>query len=69
MSGTIDTLALAHELAEIARTTTDAETGRRLIELVNRLLVAAGLPPDDAEGGGELPSDGASNPVNCPEYA
>ena len=69
MNDTIDAVELAHELAEIARTTTDADTGRRLIEVVERLLVAAGLPLDDGEGGGELPTDGVSHPANCPEYA
>jgi hypothetical protein len=40
----IDVIELARELAEIARTTTDAKTGERLIELINRLLREAGLP-------------------------
>ena len=42
----IDIVELAHEIAEIARTTTDPETGRLLIELVKELLREAGMPPD-----------------------
>jgi hypothetical protein len=45
MSDKIDVLALAHEIAEIAGKTKDVDTGRRLMELVERLLRAAGLPP------------------------
>jgi hypothetical protein len=48
---------LADSLAEIARTTTDSATGLRLMQLVVRLLEAAGLPPEDA-GGGDLPPSG-----------
>jgi hypothetical protein len=44
----IDVIELARELAEIARTTTDAKTGERLIELINRLLREAGLPGSPA---------------------
>jgi hypothetical protein len=46
MTNKIDIVELAHEVAEIARTTTDPKTGRLLIELVNKLLRGAGLPPD-----------------------
>jgi hypothetical protein len=52
----LDPLELAHELAEIARTTRDSETGTRLLELVKRLLADAGLPDDDDIGGGEPPT-------------
>jgi hypothetical protein len=41
MTNKIDIVELAHEIAEIARTTTDPETGRLLIELVNKLLSRA----------------------------
>ncbi len=57
MTNKVDPVDLARELAEIARTTTDPETGRRLAELVKRLLAAAGLPPDDEAGGGEVPTE------------
>ena len=42
MTNKMDPVELARELGEIARTTTDPETGRRLAELVKRLLAAAG---------------------------
>jgi hypothetical protein len=45
MSDKIDVLELAHEIAEIARKTRDADTGQLLMELVERLLRASGLPP------------------------
>jgi hypothetical protein len=38
-----DPVALAHEIAEIARKTSDDETGRQLMEVVVALLEAAGL--------------------------
>ena len=57
MTNKMDPVELARELGEIARTTTDPETGRRLAELVKRLLAAAGLPPDDEPGGGETPTE------------
>lgn len=62
----IDVVELAQELAEIARTTSDQDTGRRLMALVSRLLNAAGLPPDNADGGGEPPSSWTSEPVCSP---
>ena len=62
MSEAIDPLALADELAEIARTTRDPLTGQRLMSLVRRLMEQAGLPPDEA-GGGEPPSSWLSEPV------
>jgi hypothetical protein len=45
MSHVIDLVELAHEIAGIASTTTDPETGRRLLKLVEKLMQAAGLPP------------------------
>lgn len=53
----IELTDLARELGEIASATTDPETGRQLTELIERMLEAAGLPPDDDAGGGELPGD------------
>ncbi len=46
MNDTIDIVELARGLAEIARTTTDQQTGRLLLEIIERLLREAGLPPD-----------------------
>jgi hypothetical protein len=60
----IDLSDLADELAEIARTTTDAQAGARLMEVVERLLEEAGFR--GGEGGGEPPSDWLSYPVCCP---
>ena len=40
----IDPGELACEIAGIASTTGDPETGRRLVNLVDRLLTTAGLP-------------------------
>ena len=45
MTDKIDVVELAHELARIASTTRDPETGRQLMEVVERILGAAGLPP------------------------
>ena len=39
-----DLEGLAHRLALIASTTSDAETGRRLLDVVEELLEQAGLP-------------------------
>jgi len=36
---------MAHELAKIASQTSDPETGRQVMEVVERILRAAGLPP------------------------
>ena len=58
MTDTTDIADLAQELAEIARTTKDRETSRRLMQGVERLLTEAGLPPGE-EGGGQPPSDWA----------
>lgn len=52
MSDKFDVVELARELARIASTTSDPETGRLLLELVDRLLRQAGLPP----ARGELPN-------------
>jgi|KBSMisStaDraftv2_1062788.scaffolds.fasta_scaffold10805267_1 hypothetical protein len=38
---------IADTLAKIASQTTDPETGRQLMELVDRLLTEVGLSPDD----------------------
>jgi len=46
MNSGIDLVDMARALAEIARTTTDQKTGRLLLELIERLLREAGLPPD-----------------------
>ena len=40
-------LDLAKELAKIASNTTDSDTGNKIMEVVQRLLEAAGLEPDD----------------------
>jgi len=55
MSGPEDLIELARELARLASTTTDPVTARRLVEIVERLLTEAGLPPDE-HGGGEPPT-------------
>lgn len=48
MSGKIDVVELAHELTKIASTTSDPDTGRQLMEVVERILRAMGLPPAHA---------------------
>ncbi len=45
MNNKIDVVELSRELAEIARRSTDPETGRLLMEVIERLLNEAGLPP------------------------
>jgi hypothetical protein len=45
MSDKIDVMELAHELTKIASTTRDPETGRQLIEVLEKILGAMGLPP------------------------
>ena len=58
MSHRSDIVDLASEIADIARSTTDAETGVRLMRLVHRLLTEAGLDPEpdqDGPGAGALP--------------
>ena len=44
MSAGFDPVEIASALAEIASRTDEPETARQLMELVNRLLTAAGLP-------------------------
>ncbi len=65
MTCNLNALKLADELAEIARTTTDAITGDKLMRLVDWLLTHSGLP-DDAAGGGGAPSRWLSEPVCGP---
>jgi hypothetical protein len=48
MSDKIDVVELAHELTKIASTTSDPETSRQLMEVVERILSAVGLPPGHA---------------------
>jgi len=58
MTTSVDLMEVARELGEIAAASSDPETGRRLVNLVNRLLTAAGLPPDEeASGGCDEPCD------------
>src|SRR5690348_17373953 len=47
----LDPIAIADALAEIASRTKEPETARQLMELVERLLSGAGLPPEDPAGG------------------
>jgi hypothetical protein len=47
----LDPIAIADALAEIASRTREPETARQLMELVERLLSGAGLPPEDPAGG------------------
>jgi hypothetical protein len=57
MAHNSDIVELATEIAEIARRTTDPETGLRLMRLVHRLLTEAGLDPEpdrDVAGAGAL---------------
>ena len=44
MADEIDPVEWAYEIARIASATGDPETGRRLVNLVDRLLTTAGLP-------------------------
>jgi hypothetical protein len=44
MADAIDLVQLACDIAAIASTIGDPETGRRLVNLVDRLLTTAGLP-------------------------
>ncbi len=60
MTDKIDPVELAYTIAEIARTTPDPETGRRLMQLVETLLGVASLPSDDSVGGGEPPCEWVS---------
>jgi hypothetical protein len=45
MQDAIDLVELARGIARIASTTTDPETARALLELIEELMQAAGLPP------------------------
>jgi hypothetical protein len=65
MTDRIDPVELADELAEVARTTTDAATGARLIKIVKRLLENAGLSPDHEDGGGDLPPTPLASETAC----
>lgn len=44
MGSDTDLMELAHELAKIASSTDDAETGRLLMLMVHQLMTEAGLP-------------------------
>jgi hypothetical protein len=44
MADNIDIVELAHELAKIASETSDKDTGLRLMEVVEKILRATGLP-------------------------
>lgn len=67
MTDKTNIVELADELAEIAKTTSDPATGMRLMKIVERLLVEAGLsPPDHEDGGGDVPTGWLSEPVCCP---
>jgi hypothetical protein len=48
MADKIDVAELAREIAKIASTTCDLETGRRLMKIVEILMRAVGLPPGTA---------------------
>ena len=61
MTDKTNIVELADELAEIAKTTSDPATGMRLMKIVERLLVEAGLSPPDHEDGGET-----CQPGGCP---
>lgn len=45
MTNPIDVAELAHDLTKIASATSDPETGRQLMEIVERIYHALGLPP------------------------
>jgi hypothetical protein len=66
MCDELDPLELANAIAEIARTTHDPETGMRLLQLVNQLLTAAGLPDDNEIGGRGPPPRCMSEPDCAP---
>ncbi len=48
MENLIDVAELARDLAKIASATSDPETGRQLMEIVERIYRALGLPPGKA---------------------
>ncbi len=62
MSGEEDFVELARELASLASTTSDPVTARRLMDIVERLLGEAGLPPCE-HGGGDTPTGWLSEPM------
>jgi hypothetical protein len=45
MTNLIDVAELARDLAKIASATSDPETGRQLMEIVERIHLTLGLPP------------------------
>jgi hypothetical protein len=45
MGNTINVIELARAIAEIASQTRDPDTAVQLVEMVDRLLTKAGLPP------------------------
>jgi hypothetical protein len=45
MTNLIDVAELARDLAKIASATCDPETGRQLVEIVERIHRVLGLPP------------------------
>ncbi len=51
MAQNSDIVDLASEIAQIASSTTDPETGLRLMRLVHRLLTEAGLDPEPEQDG------------------
>jgi hypothetical protein len=51
MADTFDPVELAQEIAAIANSSQEAETARKLLKLVDRLLTQAGLPPLPARVG------------------
>lgn len=65
MTCNLNALKLADELAEIARTTTDAITGDKLMRLVDWLLTHSGLP-DDAAAAAAHPAAGSRSPFADP---
>jgi hypothetical protein len=60
----IDVWDLARQISDIARTTTDADTGVRLMNLVEQLLREAGLP-EGGGGGGDVPGNWTSLPMGA----
>jgi hypothetical protein len=69
MSSEIDYVELASEIAEIARTTTDPDTGGKLVKLAGRLLCEAGVPDHEHGGGGALPGGWPSETAAFAEHA
>jgi hypothetical protein len=63
MTERTDIVDLANEIADIARQTSDPDTGRLLMDLVHRLWTEAGLGSDETSGGGDLPGEPLMEPV------